>query len=268
MSEVTAIPTDRIEKQTLERPDASAGLEALCESIRQIGILNPLLVVKRQDKYYLVAGRRRLLSARALKLPTVPCLVLEADQTQALAMSLHENLYRDNLTAMDEAILYSQLRVQFHYTNRQVCEVTGKKESYVSQRLAVMDWPSELQRNLASGQISFSIGRCLAQVDDPKHMLFLLKHAVADGSNARTVDRWVKDWQADRLRAEEPLQQGGPVQGPEKPKLVATACSWCGRTLAGNEIRWLALCQDDLNQFMEVREAARAEQSEPADRPP
>lgn len=228
MREIIDIPIDSIKAQLLERTATDQGIIELTNSIKQIGIIEPLIVVKTESEYILQAGKRRLTAAKAAGLPTVPCIVVEVDKERSIAITLHENLYRENLNPVDEAWIYQQLRDTHRYSGLEIARMIGRKEGYVSQRLQIVLWPDNLVNALSSGQISFSVARELIIITDGKHRDWLLKHAIESGVNYRTARRWRIEWQAQIPDKEEKpdYTQPPPEEKPVKP--IVTPCWWCG----------------------------------------
>lgn len=240
--EIIDIPIDSIKAQLLERTATDQGIIELTNSIRQIGIIEPLIVIKTETEYILQAGKRRLTAARAAGLPTVPCIVVEVDKERSISITLHENLYREDLNPVDESYIYQQLRDTHRYSGQEIARMVGRKEGYVSQRLQIAFWPDNLVDALSSNQISFSVARELIIITDAKHRDWLLKHAKESGVNYRTARRWRADWQAQVPTETKEPDYTQPPPEPEPPQTSKVPCWWCNKLHPPEKIITIQVC--------------------------
>lgn len=248
--EIVEIPTESIKAQILERNVSDKGITELANSIKQVGILEPLLVLLTDKGYNLLAGKRRLLAAKQISLPTVPCLIVDTDQTGAFAVTLHENMYREDLNPVDESVIYEQLRDKHGYNTRETAKLVGQSEGYVSQRLAILTWPEPLTKALFFQQINFSIARELSIISDLKHMNWLLKHAAESGANYRTVRRWRIEWQSQVPEETQQVDYSKPPE-PELPlPELERDCWWCERPTKIDRIIHLEFCMECYSGLM------------------
>lgn len=260
--EIIDIPIDSIKAQLLERTATDQGIIELTNSIKQIGIIEPLIVIKTEDEYILQAGARRLASAKAAGLAAVPCIVVEADKERSISITLHENLYRENLNPVDEAWIYQQLRDTHRYSGLEIARMIGRKEGYVSQRLQIVLWPDNLVHALSTGAISFSVARELIIVTDDKHRDWLLKHAIESGVNYRTARRWRIEWQAQIPDKEEKPDYTHPPPEQETPKPIVTPCWWCGILADEHGLIQLSVCHQCVSALQFTKN--KLEQKPPA----
>lgn len=143
-------------------------LEELKLSIKEHGILEPLLVTEKSGgRFELIAGERRLRAARAAGLKTVPVLVRHADDLEKLELSLIENLQRQDLNPIEEAEGYRELVHAFGLTQEEVAKKVGRSRETISNALRMLELPTEMQRAIASGKISPAHGRTLLSIDSP-----------------------------------------------------------------------------------------------------
>jgi ParB/RepB/Spo0J family partition protein len=247
--EIIDIPVDSIKAQILERTATQEGIQELAGSIRQIGIIEPLIVLKTETDYILQAGMRRLTAAKQIGLPTVPCIIIEADKESSIAITLHENLYRENLNPVDEAWIYQQLRDRHRYSSREIAKMVGQSEGYVSQRLQITLWPDNLIDALRLNHVSFSVARELSIITDKKHRDWLLKHSTESGVNYRTARRWRIEWQARVPEKEEKIDYTQPPPEPETTKSPEMLCWWCNEFHTPEKIITIQLCHQCFGQL-------------------
>lgn len=255
MQDIIDVPLEKIKEQVLQRPVSQLGLQQLATSIKAVGILSPLLVVQREEVFHLIAGQRRLLAAGMLHLPTVPCIVVPADQEQALSMTLHENLFREDLTAVDEANLFCYLRDNLHYNGEKIAKLISKSASYVSQRLALLTWDPRIIAALKDRVMSFSVARDLSQVTDVKHRRYLIHHAIDQGINARTATAWVRQWRASMIPSPPPREDDELPPSGELHTRVESDCFYCQLTVDIAKMVNVLLCDTCFSGLREAKEA-------------
>ena len=165
------LPLERIlrPKQQPRQSVPEEGLAELVESVRQHGILQPLVVRPLgRGQYELVAGERRYQAARRLGLKTAPVVVREASDEGALELALVENLQREDINPMEAAAAYQRLIHEFGLTQEKVAERVGKSRATVSNTLRLLNLPREVQESLRKGEIEEGHGRTLAALQEPK----------------------------------------------------------------------------------------------------
>ena len=143
------------------------GLEELVASIKEHGVLQPLIVRKRdEDDYELIAGERRLRASKLAGLDTVPAIVRVADEQEKLELAIIENVQRRDLNPIEEARAYSQLKDEFGLTQEEVSKKVGKSRSQVANIIRLLDLEQEIQDALSFGKISQSNARTLLGIPD------------------------------------------------------------------------------------------------------
>ena len=141
-------------------------LEELCQTIKTHGIIQPIVVRKMNDRYELIAGERRLRAVKRLGLSIIPSIVREMNDTQAASVALIENLQREGLTAIEEAIAYKKL-IEIHgLTQEALAQRLGKGQSTVANKLRLIQLPDEVQEGLMARKITERHARALLQLND------------------------------------------------------------------------------------------------------
>ena len=165
------VPIDRIEPNP-ENPRLlfeEEALEELAASIREHGVLQPILVRPMgADRYQLVAGERRWRAARRAGLPTIPALVEELDDDAALEIAVIENLQREDLSPLEEAAMYEKMVTEHGYSIRKLAQKLGKDKGYLENRLRLADAPEEVRALVSVRKDTLSHAYELMKVDDPK----------------------------------------------------------------------------------------------------
>jgi ParB family chromosome partitioning protein len=147
-------------------------LEELANSIREKGVMSPLLVRPTDDPniFELIAGERRWRASQMAGLHDVPVIVREVDDKEALELAIIENVQRADLNALEEAMGYGQLIEQFDYTQQDLAQVIGKSRSHVANTLRLLKLPEDVRSMVASGTLSAGHARTLITTEDPGHL--------------------------------------------------------------------------------------------------
>lgn len=164
----------------------------LTESIRQIGVLQPILVRQTDDGYELIAGERRWRAAQRAGLASVPAIVRAADDLGSMEQALVENLHRQDLTPLEEAAAYNQLLEDFELTHEQVAERVGKSRAAVTNTLRLLGLPPGVQRLLTDGRLSAGHARALLGTPDRARQEALAQQAVDEGWTVRAVENAIR----------------------------------------------------------------------------
>jgi ParB family transcriptional regulator, chromosome partitioning protein len=187
---VSVISTNRNQPRKGFDEEALASLTA---SVRELGVLQPVLVRPlADDRYELIAGERRWRAAKRAGLPSLPAIVRQVDDTTSLEQALVENLHRADLNALEEAAAYQQLIEDFHLTHDQVAAKVGKSRAAVSNTLRLFQLPPAIQKLVADGQLSAGHARALLGTPDRAYQEQLARRAVADGLSVREVEEAVR----------------------------------------------------------------------------
>jgi ParB family transcriptional regulator, chromosome partitioning protein len=166
-------------------------LESLADSIRQKGVIQPLIVRRKpgRDVYEIVAGERRWRAAQLAQLHEVPVVVRELNDTEVLEVAIIENIQRADLNAIEEALGFRQLMTRFGHTQEKLAEALSKSRSHVANLLRLLTLPAEVQDMLREGALS--AGHARALIGSPK-AAELAAHIVAKGLSVRETERLVK----------------------------------------------------------------------------
>ena len=184
-------------------------LSDLAKSIKEIGVLQPLLVREiSKGRYELIAGERRWRAAQRAKLTMVPVVVREIDELGSVEQALVENLHRQDLTALEEASAYQQLAEDFSLTHEQVAKRVGKSRVAVTNALRLLNLPASVQGYLADGRLQAGHARALLGCANTSVMESLATQAVNEGWSVRSVEDAVKSGQGST---------GGTGSGGGKP---------------------------------------------------
>jgi len=181
-------------------------LDELAASIREVGLLQPVVVRKLgAGRYELVMGERRWRASQRAGLDVIPAIVRETHDDDMLRDALMENLHRQQLDPLEEAAAYQQLLDDFGATHEQLAQKVGRSRPHISNTLRLLNLPPAVQRRVAAGVISAGHARALLSIEDPQAQERLAQRIVAEGLSVRAVEEIVA------------LGEEGPVKTPRKP---------------------------------------------------
>ena len=167
-------------------------LEELKASIKEKGVLQPILVRKYEQGYEVVAGERRLRAAKALGLEQVPVIIKNVTDREALVLALVENIQREELNAIEEAQGFKRLMEEFQFTQEAVAEAIGKDRSTVTNLLRLLRLPNEIQKQVADNKLSMGHARALLSLEDANIQKKMAEVIINKGLSVRQVEDLVK----------------------------------------------------------------------------
>ena len=205
-------PRDHFDEETLD---------SLTNSVRELGVLQPLLVRRDGDSYELIAGERRWRAAKRAGLQDVPVIVREADDTASLEQALVENLHRQDLNALEEAAAYQQLVDEFEFTQAKIAKRVGKSRSAVANTLRLLALPMGVQRLVGTGQLSAGHARTILGCEDEDQQVALAQRCVDDQLTVRELEQLLR---GDDVAASESSDDADDTGSstPEKRKVGET----------------------------------------------
>ena len=177
-------------------------LQGLAASIREVGILQPIVVRQDVDDYVLVAGERRWRAAQLAELTEVPALVRDGDETSSLTEALIENIQREDLSPLEEAAAYQQLQEDFGLTHAEIGQRVGKSRAAISNALRLLSLPAGIQTLMVDGRLSAGHSRALLGLEDSSYALHIAERAAEEGWSVRQVE--------DAVRARSEPEGDGP----------------------------------------------------------
>ena len=176
-------------------------LQELAASLRESGMVQPILVRRRGERYQIIAGERRWRAAQEIGLETVPVTVREVPDERLLELALVENIQREELTPLEEAQAFHRLHDEFHLTQEEIARRVGRDRSTVANTVRLLRLPRELRELVAKGALDAGHGRALLALDRTEDQVALGREAARKGLSVREVERRVAALRAPRPRA-------------------------------------------------------------------
>lgn len=205
---ILRVPLAEVEPSSLQpRQDFDMpALKELADSIRSQGILQPLLVRRRGNKYELIAGERRWRASRLAGLTEVPVMVRESSEQGTLELMLIENLQREDLNPLEEALGYAELLDQFHLTQEEIAIRVGKSRSAVANALRLLQLATPVQQAVRAGKLSVGHAKVILGLKEHRQQTLAAERVERLGLNVRETERLVEQWgkgEAERKASKE-----------------------------------------------------------------
>ena len=193
-SELKELPIDdvvRDEEQPRKEFNKEA-IEALAASIKEHGVLQPIVVTKEENKYKIVAGERRWRASKLAGLTKIPAIVRSLDLQKRLELSIIENAQREDLNAIELATAYAKLKSQFNLTAKEIAARVGKSESSVFNTMRLLNFPDEIKQTIVKEKLSEGVMRPLVTAE-PELVNKVLPKIIEEGWTARKVERYMAE---------------------------------------------------------------------------
>ncbi len=227
------IALDQIdEPKGVIRLDIDPGeLEDLAENIREVGLLQPIIVRPDSDRFEIVFGHRRYLAHKILEARKIECIIRTLSDVECALVRASENLQRVGLSPVEEAAIYADLRDNHGLSYDQIGKRMGKSPGVVRRRLDLLKMPPQLQKAVHAKLINYSVAEELWSLGDDSAVDYYLSFAIDNGATRDVVRDWVKDWKDRKRREGSASDEGGGVVSPAEPRPVYVACDICNGSM-------------------------------------
>jgi len=205
-------------------PESIADLAA---NIAEVGLLQPIIIRRSGERFEIVAGHRRYLAFQLLKKKKIPAIVRDLDDVACALARASENLGRVDLSPIEEAAIYSELRDEHKLTIDEIADRMGKTTGVVKRRLDLLKMPDCLQKAIHFKQIKYSVAEVLWSLGDLAKIEYFLQFAVEHGATRVVVSAWVQD-EKKKMRLKDSTGEGsGSLANPMTARPVYVPCDLC-----------------------------------------
>lgn len=177
-------------------------IDELSKSIKSHGIIQPIIVTKKEDTYIIIAGERRYKAANMIGLKEVPCIVKNYDPRQLLEVSLIENLQREDLNIIEEARAYNHIIKQYNVTQEDLSEALGKSRPYISNCVRLLRLDERIIDFIIEGELTGGHGRAILGIESHENQFQLAQKIIDEGLNVREVEELVKSLSSNNQKIE------------------------------------------------------------------
>lgn len=244
MAEMVQIPIGKIKAgdHTLRAGGEDETLDDLAASIGRVGVIVPLVVVRGDDGYTVVAGHRRLAACKRVGLQTIPCLVSEGNQFRLKETAFAENLFRQDLTPIEIACGLKDVIDRGIMEFDELARVMHRSEHWVSRQIAILSWPADVLEVIQNGKLSVAAASNLALIEEPNYRNFLLRTATEQGATARTTAAWLQAYRVSKPPVEAITAEPVPAGSPSTPAVPQAPCLVCGDVFRTDELSHVPIC--------------------------
>ena len=230
-------------------------LKDLANSIKENGVIQPLIIRKAQNGYELVAGERRWRAARIAEIKKVPCIIRNFDEKQNMIVAIIENMQRENLDPIEEALGLNEMTKRVEYTQAQVSNALGKSRAYIANSLRLLKLPEKIQNMIIEGRISAAHGRTIITIKDEKKQIEVCDKIIRNGLSVRAAERLTEkikdDARPERKKRKPSVNAEIAAVEDELRKIFGTKVNINGKASTGKiEIEYYSI--DELNRLIDM----------------
>ena len=230
-------------------------LKDLANSIKENGVIQPLIIRKAQNGYELVAGERRWRAARIAEIKKVPCIIRDFDEKQNMIVAIIENMQRENLDPIEEALGLNEMIKRFEFTQEQVSNALGKSRAYIANSLRLLKLPEKIQNMIIEGRISAAHGRTIITIKDEKKQIEVCDKIIRNGLSVRAAERLTEkikdDARPERKKRKPGVNAEIAAVEDELRKIFGTKVNINGKASTGKiEIEYYSI--DELNRLIDM----------------
>lgn len=230
-------------------------LKDLANSIKENGVIQPLIIRKAQNGYELVAGERRWRAARIAEIKKVPCIIRNFDEKQNMIVAIIENMQRENLDPIEEALGLNEMIKRFEFTQEQVSNALGKSRAYIANSLRLLKLPEKIQNMIIEGRISAAHGRTIITIKDENKQIEVCDKIIRNGLSVRAAERLTEkikdDARPERKKRKPGVNAEIAAVEDELRKIFGTKVNINGKASTGKiEIEYYSI--DELNRLIDM----------------
>ena len=200
---------------------AEKELQELADSIKQFGVLQPLLVKKNGDYYEIIAGERRWRAAKLAGLKEIPVIIREYTEKEIVEIALIENIQRENLNPIEEALAYSRLMTEFNMKQEELAERVAKNRSTISNAIRLLKLGEKIQQMIIEGKISAGHARTLIDIEDEDMQYAIALRIQDEQLSVREVEKLVKQLKSNKVKPEKPVIENSFIYKDLEEKMIS-----------------------------------------------
>jgi len=204
-------------------------VQDLAENIQQVGLLQPINVRPRGERFEVVAGHRRFKAFQLLSLEKIPCIVGDFDDVGSAVARASENLRRVDLTPIEEAAIYTDLHDNHDLSYERIGKFMGPSAGVVRRRIDLLRMPPEVQKAIHRKQISVGVAEVLWSIGDAEGISYYLGHAIDHGVTVAVARQWADDWKKAKRAKDADVDGRDPLASPMELQPTYIPCDFCSQ---------------------------------------
>lgn len=228
-------------------------LRELAKSIEINGVIQPILLRKLDDKYQIIAGERRYQASKLVNLKEIPATIVDVDNEDAAKLALIENIQRENLNPIEEAMAYKQLMEEFSLKQEELGNAIGKSRTYITNTIRLLNLDKEIIEYLYNGDLTTGHGKVLLGIKDKDEQVKIANKIIATGLNVRDTETEVKKTKEKKKSSKEKMKKDPLLQDVEDElmRILGTRV----KLIKGNQINKIEIefyGNEDLERIYEI----------------
>jgi len=228
------------------------GIKQLAESIKELGLINPVNLMSVGDKYEIVAGNRRYEAHKLLGKAEIHAIIMEQNSEMYFRTMAAENYERQDISIIDEVGFIERLSLDLKMSQNQIAKYINKSPSYVNERMAVLDYPEALINAMIDGSITFSVAREFNKITDANVCETYLHYAIENGCTPAIARKWRKQWELSKDKPDADLTTIANNNWTESQQItsVKMKCAGCQDEFDVKELQTVYMCHTCRNSIL------------------
>lgn len=230
-------------------------LKELAKSIETHGVIQPIILRKKKNKYEIIAGERRFRASKIAGKKQIPSIIIEIDDESAAKFALIENIQREDLNPIEEANAYKRLMDEFGLKQNELAESVGKSRAYITNALRLLNLESNIIEYISNGQLSPGHGKALLGVKDKKEQLELANKIISNELNVRETEKRVKESKKDVKKDSKKKRQSKDPHTISLEEEMMRSLGTKVNLIAGNKVGKIEIeyyTEEDLERIFEI----------------
>lgn len=226
----------------------------LSESMKEVGLIQPILLTPNNDKLEVVAGQRRWLAAKRLKWKKIRAEVRKLTREQIAVIRANENLQREGLSPIEEGAVYADLYDEHKLTIKMIADRMGKGTTHIRKRMDLLRMDAELQKAVHTGKITCAVAFILTKIDDKKDLYRYLELAIENGVTSTVAAQWTDEYRKGLQYVNTREQEASPVPTETREEKYFTMCQFCEGPMEYKDMRVIKICAKCYDLILKVVE--------------
>ena len=217
-------------------------IRELANDIRSNGLLQPLVVCPKGNRYEIIAGHRRFLAMQSIGWPTTMCHVKTVEANDIAICRASENLSRVDMTPIEEALTYKDLIVSFGMTYETIADRLGKSPALIKRRVDLLNMPEEMQNAIHEKKITTGVAESLLCIHDRTALSYYLSCAIDNGVTVDVARQWASDWKLAQIHQAHEAEAGCSIPSAFTNRTSYISCETCGGPEDIQKVKMLRIC--------------------------